>query len=318
MITSAPEVRTIARIVSRRDVADDVVEIELRRDDGQQWPEWTPGAHIDLELPTGDVRQYSLVGSLHDRGVLTVAVLRDEGGRGGSAWIHDHARESTYLKVRGPRNHFSLCASSAYTFVAAGIGITPLLPMIESAEAVGADWQLIYCGRNRSSMSYLPELEKYGQRVVVQPRDECDRVDFVEVLSNAVDPDAVYVCGPESFIVGAEQAAEQISAPAPKVERFVPKTYDDAVDTAFEVELASDGRVMDIPADRSILEVLTENGVNVIASCQEGTCGTCETGVVSGTPDHRDSVLTQAEQDENEYMMVCCSRSKCARLVLDL
>jgi ferredoxin-NADP reductase len=233
-------------------------------------------------------------------------------------WLHEHATQDASLTVRGPRNHFSLCDSPAYTFVAAGIGITPLLPMIESADARGAEWHLIYCGRRRASMSYLPELERYGDRVHVQPRDECDRVDFVDVLRAAPDPEAVYVCGPESFIEGAESASEELSTPAPKVERFVPKTFDDSVDTSFEVELASDGRVIEIPADRTILQVLTENGVNVIASCQEGTCGTCETGIVSGTADHRDSVLTKEEQDENEYMMVCCSRSKCPRLVLDL
>lgn len=315
---TATELQIAATITERRQLSTDVIELRLTRNDNHSWPEWTPGAHIDLILPDGSARQYSLAGSPQNREVLTVAILRDPAGRGGSRWLHDHARVGQVINIRGPRNHFKLQGAEQYLFVAAGIGITPILPMIEEAEARGVPWRLIYCARIRQDMAYALELAQYGSKVQLRPRDEYERIDFTQ-LFKAEPPGALtYVCGPERFLVAAEQAAAYLNIAPPTVERFAPKDFLDAVNTPFEVQVASDGRVFQIPADRTILSVLMENGVPVIVSCQEGTCGTCETGVVSGLPDHRDSVLTAQEQAANDYMMVCCSRSKCPRLVLDL
>ena len=302
------------RIISRRELTDSVIELGLTRDEGKQWPLWSPGAHIDLFLPDEVVRQYSLAGSPSDREVLTVAVLREPDGRGGSVWLHENAVEGSTLLVRGPRNHFELAVADRYQFVAAGIGITPLLPMIEEAQRKGAEWELVYCGRSRNAMAYLDRLEEYEDRVTIRPRDEFSRIDFRELFTRLPEDTQTYICGPEQFLDAAEEKAREVGIRAPRFERFTPRQIDYGENTAFDVEVASDGRVLQVPADKTILEVLVENDIPVISSCAEGTCGTCETGVISGEPEHRDSVLSEEDQASGEFMMVCCSRSRSLRV----
>jgi ferredoxin-NADP reductase len=300
-------------------VADDVVRLVLRHPDGHELPAWAPGAHVDLVLADGLVRQYSLCGDPGDLSTLHVAVLREEAGRGGSRHVHDELGEGDVVRVRGPRNHFPLVQADRYLFIAGGIGITPILPMIAQAEAAVADWQLVYGGRTRSSMAFQAELhDRYAGKVVIHPQDEAGLLDLPTLLA---DPGAtaVYCCGPEGLLAAVEERCARLPKGTLHVERFAPKEgATDGPRESFEVELAQTGTILTVPADRSVLDVVEDSGVQVLSSCQEGTCGTCETIVLSGIPDHRDSVLTDDEQAANDTMMICVSRSCSPRLVLDL
>jgi ferredoxin-NADP reductase len=224
------------------------------------------------------------------------------------------------VRVRGPRNHFTLVDAPRYLFLAGGIGITPILPMVAAAEAAGADWRLVYGGRTRASMAFRDRLEeRHPGRVDVRPQDETGLLDLASLLDEPAEGTAVYCCGPEPLLAAVEERCAAWPAGALHLERFAPKAgADDGPREAFEVELAQSGTTLTVPADRSILEVVEEAGVGILSSCREGTCGTCETGVLEGVPDHRDSVLTSEEQAENDAMMICVSRSCSARLVLDL
>ncbi|MFR9801469.1 PDR/VanB family oxidoreductase [Pseudonocardia sp. RS010] len=301
-------------------LAEGVVQLTLRDPAGADLPAWEPGAHVDLAL-TGDLtRQYSLCGDPAERSVLQVAVLREQAGRGGSAHVHDVLAEGDIVRVRGPRNHFALVDAPRYLFLAGGIGITPILPMIAAAEAAGADWRLVYGGRTRASMAFRDRLEdRHPDRVEVRPQDETGLLDLAALLGEPAAGTAVYCCGPEPLLAAVEQRCAAWPEGALHLERFAPKAgADDGPREAFEVELAQSGTTLTVPADRSVLDVVEEAGVGILSSCREGTCGTCETGVLEGVPDHRDSVLAPDEQAANDAMMICVSRSCSARLVLDL
>lgn len=300
---------------SKETIADGVVLLTLREPDGLPLPAWTPGAHVDLVLADGLIRQYSLCGDPSDTSVMRVAVLREQPGRGGSRHVHDELAAGQRIEVLGPRNHFPLVEAARYLFIAGGIGITPILPMVEQVAAAGQDWRLVYGGRTRASMAFLAELERHGN-VEIRPQDEFGLLDLPALFADLDDDTAVYCCGPEPLLAAVEQHRTTGSL---HVERFAPKAGADAGPRGeFEVELAQTGGVVRIPADRSILEVLEESGVPVLSSCQEGTCGTCETPVLSGTPDHRDSLLTDDERQQGDVMMICVSRACSDRLVLDL
>lgn len=314
------EVELDVLLERKEELAAGVVRLTLRHPAGDPLPEWEPGAHLDLVLGEGMVRQYSLCGDPADRGVLQVAVLREPDGRGGSAWVHDHLSTGDTVRIRGPRNHFRLVGSPRYLFVAGGIGITPIVPMIARAEASGADWRLVYGGRSRASMAFREELvARYGDRVEIRPQDETGLLDLDELLGAPRDGVAVYCCGPEPLLAAVEQRCAVWPPGSLHVERFSPKAGADAGErTTFEVELAASGRTVTVPPDKSILAAVEEAGVSVLSSCQEGTCGTCETPVLDGVPDHRDSLLTDEERAANDTMMICVSRSCGPRLVLDL
>jgi ferredoxin-NADP reductase len=304
--------------ITRRDrAADGVVVVDLRDPSGAELPAWTPGAHIDLVLASDVVRQYSLCGDPADRTVWRIAVLREPDGRGGSLAVHDKLGEGDLVEVRGPRNHFPLAPASRYLFIAGGIGITPLLPMMAAAEAAGAQWRLHYGGRTRGSMAFRSELsEAYGTRVSVHPQDETGLLDLDEILAGEPPDTLVYCCGPEPLLT----AVEQRCAGRPlHVERFAPKEQGEPVRTdSFEVELARTGRTLTVSPGTSILRAVEEAGVEVLWSCTEGTCGTCETAVLGGAVDHRDSLLTPEERAANDTMFVCVSRAAGPRLILDL
>ncbi|WP_431927153.1 PDR/VanB family oxidoreductase [Amycolatopsis tucumanensis] len=314
------EVELDVLLERKEELAAGVVRLTLRHPAGEPLPEWDPGAHLDLVLGEGLVRQYSLCGDPADRGVLQVAVLREPDGRGGSAWVHDRLSTGDTVRIRGPRNHFRLVDSPRYLFVAGGIGITPIVPMIARAEASGADWRLVYGGRSRASMAFREELvARYGDRVEIRPQDETGLLDLDELLGAPHDGVAVYCCGPEPLLAAVEQRCAAWPPGSLHVERFSPKAGADAGErTTFEVELAASGRTVTVPPDKSILAAVEEAGVSVLSSCQEGTCGTCETPVLDGVPDHRDSLLTESERAANDTMMICVSRSCGPRLVLDL
>lgn len=299
-------------VVERREVvADGVVRLTLRHPHGEPLPAWEPGAHVDLVLGPDLVRQYSLCGDPADRSVFHVAVLHEPAGRGGSRHVHSKLTEGCTVRIRGPRNQFPLVPAERYLFIAGGIGITPIVPMIAAVEARGASWRLLYGGRTRSSMAFAGELrDRYGDRVVVRPQDETGLLDLDSFL---VADAEIYCCGPEPLLA----AVEQRSPSRLHVERFTPKVVD-GERTSFQVELARSGRTLVVPEDKSILHAVEEAGITVLSSCQEGTCGTCETVVLEGVPDHRDSVLNDEEQAACDVMMICVSRSRGPRLVLDL
>ncbi|MBP0457387.1 oxidoreductase [Streptomyces bomunensis] len=312
-----PLTRTLAR---RETLADGVVRLTLTRADGLPVPAWTPGAHIDLLLGPGLERQYSLCGDPGDTSALQVAILRETAGRGGSQYVHDKLTEGATVRARGPRNHFALVPAERYLFIAGGIGITPLLPMIAEADRRDAGWHLVYGGRTRASMAFAGELRaRWHERVEICPQDETGLLDLDGLLGVARDGTAVYCCGPEPLLAAVEERCASWPPTALHTERFAPTAGSDAGSAeSFEVELAQSGMTLTVPPDRSVLEAVEDAGVPVLSSCREGTCGTCETGVLAGVPDHRDSLLTADERAVGDVMFICVSRCRSGRLVLDL
>ncbi|MGY5050702.1 PDR/VanB family oxidoreductase [Streptomyces sp. 900105755] len=303
-------------VSERQTVADGVVALSLRHPLGEQLPGWEPGAHVDVLLGPGFERQFSLCGDPGDRSGWRVAVLREPAGRGGSAYVHEQVGVGDTVRVRGPRNHFRLEPASRYRFVAGGIGITPILPMLAAAEAAGAEWTLLYGGRTRRSMAFTGELARYGgERVTVVPQDEAGLLDLAAVLDDVPDGTLVYCCGPGPLLDAVE---ERCPAGVLRVERFQPKAREADGEREFEVVLAQSGRTLTVAPGVSVLDTVRAAGVEVLYSCTEGTCGTCETDVLEGDPDHRDSVLTEEERAAGETMLICVSRCRGARLVLDL
>ncbi|MFH9816989.1 PDR/VanB family oxidoreductase [Streptomyces sp. NPDC017230] len=304
-------------VVERRGMAaDGVLLLALRHPLGRPLPAWEPGAHIDVVLGPDLERQYSLCGDPADRAVWRIAVLREAAGRGGSAYVHDELRTGDKVRVRGPRNHFRLEPAARYRFVAGGIGITPILPMLAAAEEAGARWSLLYGGRTRDTMAFTERLERYGDHVTIVPEDESGLLDLASVLDDVPGGTLVYCCGPGPLLDAVEA---RCPAGILRVERFRPKEAEPSgTDTEFEVVLARGGRTVTVPPGVSVLDAVRAAGVEVLHSCTEGTCGTCETDVVEGDPDHRDSVLTDAERAAGETMLICVSRCRGRRLVLDL
>ncbi|WTP61679.1 PDR/VanB family oxidoreductase [Streptomyces phaeochromogenes] len=306
-------------VVERRDLAaEGVLALTLRHPLGEELPAWEPGAHIDVVLGPGLERQYSLCGDPADRHSWRVAVLREPDGRGGSAHVHGQLEAGGKVRVRGPRNHFALQPSPRYRFVAGGIGITPILPMLAEAEASGAEWTLLYGGRTRNSMAFVEELSPYGDKVRIAPQDEAGLLDLAAELGTPQPGTLVYCCGPGPLLDAVEERCAQWPKGSLHVERFQPKVQETGADTEFEVVLERSGRTLTVPADVSVLDTVRSAGVEVLFSCTEGTCGTCETDVLEGTPDHRDSVLTDEERETGETMLICVSRCRGKRLVLDL
>jgi ferredoxin-NADP reductase len=306
------------RVVGKTSEADGVVSLTLARPDGRRLPDWTPGAHIDVVLPSGITRQYSLCGDRFDAHTYRVGVLREPDGRGGSAFVHDVLAPGDVVGVGGPRNNFPLVPSASYLFVAGGIGITPLLPMIHQADLLDADWRLLYGGRTRESMAFRDELDS-GDRVQVVPQDEHGLLDLATFLGTPRPGVRVYCCGPAPLLAAMERACAVWPAHTLHLERFVAKEQGaPARSGPFAVELARAGVVVDVPPGVSVLDALRAAGVDVLSSCRQGTCGTCETTVLAGRPDHRDSILADHERDAGDCMFPCVSRSCGDRLVLDL
>ena len=306
-------------VVDKSIVADDVATLTLASPDGARLRDWAPGAHVDLVLGNGLTRQYSLCGDRWDPFTYTVGVLREPAGRGGSAYVHDVLRPGDRVGVGGPRNNFPLVPAERYLFVAGGIGITPILPMLHTAELLGADWRLLYGGRRRASMAFPDRLAAYGDRVQVVPQDEFGLLDLPAFLGEPRADTRVYCCGPAPLLAAIEAACVDWPLHSLRTERFVADELGaPARTTPFEVELARTGRTVAVAPGTSVLEAVGAVGVEVLSSCQQGTCGTCETTVLAGRPDHRDSILDDAERAAGDCMYVCVSRSLDDCLVLDL
>jgi ferredoxin-NADP reductase len=301
--------------------SDGVLSVQLEDAEGAELPPWSPGAHIDLTLPGGLVRQYSLSGDPHDRRTWRLGVLREPVSRGGSVAVHDQLRAGTVVHARGPRNNFVLHEAPRYLFIAGGIGITPILPMVLEAERRGAQWRLLYGGRSRSSMAFVDELERHGDRVSLHPEDESGPLPLVDHLARPNPEALIYCCGPERLLEAVHSLTTGWPRGSLHVERFrpvAPPAGQEAANHEFEVEAASSGVTVTVPVGTTIVQALESAGVFPETSCEEGICGTCETKVLEGRPDHRDSLLSDEERAAGESMMICVSRCLGSRLVLDV
>ena len=312
------------RVAERTEQTASAAAITLEHPDGGVLPKWKAGAHIDVTLTDANgeslVRQYSLSSDPADSSRYRIGILREDDGRGGSKLAHEQLHPGADVTVSWPRNNFRLSGAKRYLFIAGGIGVTPMLAMIREANAMGAEWELHYAGRARETMAFLDELAEYGDRVKLYPSGEGQRLSLPKLLENAQDDCLVYVCGPESLMDAAEQAMGEWPDDALRLERFSPKTIERTEpDIPFEVRFEASQVSVEVDADQTILEAAAEAGLPVLSSCEEGTCGTCETRVVSGEVDHRDSILSKSEQAANETMMICVSRAQgtCPLLVLD-
>ncbi len=306
-------------VVARKDASLGVAVFDLQEVNGRALPEWTAGAHIDLLVSDQLVRQYSLCGDPADRSLWRVGVLLDPAGSGGSVYIHEKLNVGSKIRALGPRNHFILTPSPQYLFVAGGIGITPILPMLRAAQATRADWKLVYGGRTRDSMAFLDELASYGDRVCVWPQDETGLIELAAFLGPPREDILVYCCGPEPLLAAMEICCAIWPAGALRLERFAAKPLEASLNSMeFEVHLQRSGLTLTVRPDQSIIDVVQAAGIEIVCSCRGGTCGSCETTVMEGSPDHRDSVLSEDERTESRSMMICVSRSLSSRLVLDL
>jgi ferredoxin-NADP reductase len=307
---------------SSRAVATDVVSLELAAADGAALPDWTPGAHIDLHLPSGLVRSYSLHGDGRDRGAYHVAVLNVPDGRGGSAEVHRLAAAGAALRASPPRNAFALEPASHYLFLAGGIGVTPLLAMAREVARGQAPWTFVYGGRSRDRMAFLDALAALrGGRLQIISQDEAGLPDLAAAFAALPPGAAAYCCGPAPMLDAALTAGARTRPDIPvRLERFAAAATerDPSADAGFEVELARSNITVTVPPGVSILDAVRAEIPGVMSSCEQGICSSCETAVLAGIPDHRDSVLTAKEHAANDYMMICVSRALTPRLVLDL
>ena len=318
---ATPVPLTVTGVVHR---ADDVISVRLEHADGADLPGWTPGSHIELRLPSGRLRQYSLCGEPTESG-WEIAVLREVDGRGGSVELHALAEIGAAFPVRGPRNHFPLVAAPDYLFLAGGIGITPILAMVRAAANSGVPFRVVYGGRTRTSMAYVNELRAAaGDRLTVLPQDEYGLPELAELIGSTGPDTAIYCCGPAPMIAATERVCvERGIEDRLHVERFtagddLEVVFDVTSNTEFDVQLARSGFTMHVPADKRLIEVLREKLPGLTYDCEKGYCGACETRVLAGTPDHRDSVLTDEERAAGRTMMICVGRCTSERLVLDL
>ena len=315
------ETEALLRVVRRREVAEGVAELTLEPLDGRPLPDWQPGAHIDLVLEEGLIRQYSLCGDPSETRNWRIAVLNQVDGRGGSAFVHSQLHDDKTVRVRGPRNHFPLRGGSRLLFIAGGIGITPILPMIQAADAAG-------CRTGRFSTAVAVETPwptsttsktVHPDRVRIYSEVEDGMIDLASLLDSPRTDTLVYCCGPEALLAAVESGCASWPSGSLRVGRFAaaPVTSTES-DESFEVEFAQSGVTAVVEPGRSIVEVAEEHGIPVITSCEEGVCGTCWTKVLEGLPDHRDSVLSDEEKTSGDTMMICVSRCLSASLRLDL
>jgi ferredoxin-NADP reductase len=299
-----------------RPEADDVLVVRFRDVGGTPLPSWSLGSHLDLTLPSGRRRQYSLCGDPSDRSRYQIAVRRLPAGLGGSVEVHDVMRAGVRLPVRGPLNAFPLIKARSYVFVAGGIGITPVLPMVESVARSGAAWRFVYTGRTRASMPFLDRVAVLDpSRVTIRPDDESGRPAVGELLGDVGPDGAVYCCGPAPMLDAVVAEVHARGEGSVHTERFsAPPVVDGK---PLDVHLARHGTTLHVPADRSVLAVVREAVPEVGYSCQQGFCGTCKVAVLGGEVDHRDGRLTDAERAAGD-MLICVSRSARGALTLDL
>ncbi len=309
-------VHAVTLVLERREVLcvdQQVVMLTFASSDGDVLPAWVAGMHLDFHLPSGRRRQYSLCGNPADVHTYSVAVRHISDGGGGSEEMHS-LDVGTRVTVRGPRNGFPFVAKGKAVFVAGGIGITAILPMVRAARAAGMDWHLIYCGRSRQSLPFLNEIESLDSSRVTVRTDDVDGLPTGRELLSPVIGGAVYCCGPPPMISAVAAAFDEVPATHLYFERFSAPPVRDGVE--FEVQLVDSGTIITVPPDKSALQAIREVRPDVAYSCQQGFCGTCRTRVLNGYPDHRENRLTTDEQKDE--MLICVSRAHGGRIVLDL
>lgn len=304
--------------------AQDTISVDLRPVAGGELPAFTPGSHIDLHLPNGLVRSYSLSNPSEERHRYVVGVLRDRASRGGSRCVHESLRVGMPITISEPRNHFALDESAAHTvLVAGGIGITPLLCMARRLKGRGRSFEMLYFARERKGAAFLEELQALGMPLHLHFDSEAGGPPDLRALLAQRQPDAGthhYACGPTPMLDAFEKFCAELGHANAHIERFTPvevKAADDARSN-YTVELKRSGRFIEVTPEKSLLDTLLDAGIQMDHSCCEGVCGSCETRVLEGIPDHRDSVLSPKEKASNKVMMVCVSGCKSERLVLDI
>ncbi len=313
------------RVARRHAEADDIISLDLVHPEGADLPEFTAGSHVDVHAPGGIVRQYSLCNDPRERNRYRLGVLKEKAGRGGSKAMHENVAAGDELTISAPRNHFPLDESATHSIlVAGGIGVTPMMAMAERLAALGASFEMHYCVRNRARAAFHDELAARpwaAGRLHIHLDDgaKSQLLDAGALLGAFRPGTHVYVCGPKGmmdWILGTVTAW-----PAANVHKefFTAEPQAGASgDRAFKVKLKSTGAVYDVPADQTIITALSRHGIDIPISCEQGICGTCLTGVISGEPDHRDCFLTDDEKNANNQFTPCCSRSKSDVLVIDL
>ena len=314
----------LARVAAVRTVATDVAAYDLVAADGRELAPFSPGSHIDVHLPNGLIRQYSLCSDPSDISHYTIAVKKESAGRGGSLAMHERIEEGSSIAIAGPRNLFPLSgdgdggSDDHSLFIAGGIGITPILAMIRSLTAHGRSWELHYCARSEQHAAFYRDLQALGGDRVHPYFSETPLLDASALLAAPRAATHVYCCGPVPLMNAVKEATANWQDGRVHFEWFAAPEVEHAPNQAFEIELSQSGRVLTVPSDQSILTVLRNAGIAVASACEEGVCGTCETRVLAGQPDHRDMLLSASERAANGSMMVCVSRACSARIVLDL
>lgn len=320
MTTNADQELRRVRVAAVHDVAVDVRTYELVSADGRPLPDWTPGSHIDVHVPAGLVRQYSLCSDPTIRNRYRIAVKKEPGGRGGSLSMHEDVETGSVLAIGLPRNYFPLASDLAPSLlIAGGIGITPIYAMARSLAADGRrSWTLHYCARSAAHAALRNELQRLAPQSVVQHFSEAPVLDVASLLGAQAPDMHVYCCGPVGLMAAVKEATANRDPERVHFEWFAAPPVDHSHDQAFEIELARSGIVANVPADRTILQVVRECGIDAPSSCEAGVCGTCETVLLAGDADHRDLLLTPDERAQNRSIMICVSRARSKRLVLDL
>jgi len=313
------------RVARRTREAVDIDTFELMDVDGKPLPPFSAGSHIDVHLPNGLTRQYSLCNDPTESHRYLIGVLRDAGSRGGSTAMHEQVKEGDVLRISTPKNHFPLVHEAKRSvLVAGGIGVTPILCMAERLAVAGADFEMHYCTRSRERTAFHDRIagSAFAPRVRFHfdDGDAAQKLDIARLVATPQPGVHLYVCGPKGFMDAVLAAARAAGWPPAQIhyEFFNAELLPTGNEGAFEVKLASSGRVVAVGKDQTVVEALAAAGVEVPTSCGQGVCGTCLTRVLEGVPDHQDLYLTPEEQAANDQFTPCCSRSKTPRLVLDL
>lgn len=312
-------------ILRKYQAALDIAGLDLALENGQELPEFRAGAHIDLHLPSGKIRQYSLINSGQHPHQYQIAVLRDPSSRGGSEEVHDVLSNGQTVRISTPRNHFPLDDSAPYSLLfAGGIGITPMLAMAAELTAEGREFEFHYCSRSRERAAFLDALTTpaLASRTRVYLDEEGSRLNLQTTLAKAPAGSHLYVCGPTGFINFVLSSARQQNWSEKQLHREFFSAATSSVETqeqqAFELVLKSSGRVIRVGAEQSAYEALAAAGIDIPVSCEQGICGSCITRIVDGIPDHHDQFMTAEEHASNTFFTPCCSRSKSPQLLIDL
>ena len=297
-----------------------VVSVELRPHKGEKFPLFDAGSHIDLHLPEGVIRSYSLCNPPGEEGRYVVGVLNVHDGRGGSRHIHEHLRVGSDIEISRPRNNFALHENAAHSvLIAGGIGITPILSMAQRLQALGRPAEILYCARSRDEAAFVEQIEALGLPVTWHFSDEqSGEADLKRFIAARPANAHYYACGPARMLDDFEQLCGELGREHAHVERFSARDMPAQASTKYEVELRRSGRRLDVHPDKTLLQTLLDAGIQVDHSCTQGVCGACKTRVLAGEPEHRDSVLSAAERASNNAMTVCVSGCKRGPLVLDL